>query len=513
MPAGRPKPPSGPARSLVGTNFQRAVAASVADTRRQWDDFKAELRSHWGAKRANLMICALTRDDPMKDCTGRKLGIVVDSSGSNQDTDPGNLRITAAQSFNAGLVTEAQAGPDERPDLSTVIDFDDSARVISPLADPAQASFAGIDSEGGTDIGSGVNAAIGELTKDGEGETKDRTGIVVLTDGLDGGSSLPGALAQAASLGIRVNFGFLSPPANPVPAATRASAARGERPIGRAAQSGSDQPPELVRAILATGGFYGVIDSAESQRKFVDLVLAHGATALDDPNGLDDGGALIPGVRATGLLGAGEVDTWSYAPAPGRHVTVTATSRDGSPLVVRVHDVRRGVGAAEAGGNPASATARVRGRTDLEIRVSGATGLYTVEVAERGTELRGTPGADRLRCTDEPTYVTAGAGRDRVRCGGDADLIVGGRGADRLRGAGGDDVFLIRRGALRRGIERISGGAGHDEVDFGFRRPRTVQCAVGRRTVVGLGRARFLVTGVERLTFQGRPCGRVRRAP
>ena len=98
-----------------------------------------------------------------------------------------------------------------------MIDFDTSARVISPLADPAQASFAGIDSEGGTDIGSGVNAAIGELTKDSTDETKDRTGIVVLTDGLDGGSSLPGALAQAAALGIRVNFGFLSPPPTPSP--------------------------------------------------------------------------------------------------------------------------------------------------------------------------------------------------------------------------------------------------------------------------------------------------------
>ena len=55
-----PQPPSGAARSLVGSNFQQAVSASIADTRRQWNDFKSELRSHWGAKRANLMICALT---------------------------------------------------------------------------------------------------------------------------------------------------------------------------------------------------------------------------------------------------------------------------------------------------------------------------------------------------------------------------------------------------------------------------------------------------------------------
>ena len=118
--------------------------------------------------------------------------------GLQHRTDPGNLRITAAQAFNEQLISAAEAGPGQQPDLSAVVDFDTSARLLSSLADPPAAVFAGIDSEGGTDIGSGVSVAIGELTKDPAIDPKERSGIVVLTDGQDGGSSLPGALAQAA---------------------------------------------------------------------------------------------------------------------------------------------------------------------------------------------------------------------------------------------------------------------------------------------------------------------------
>lgn len=203
-----------PTRGQVKSNFAKAVAGAITETKRQWADQRAAIVREHGEKRGALMVCALTRDDPVKDCQARKLGIVIDSSGSNQETDPANLRVAAAQAFNASLVTEAQAGSGEPADLSTVIDFDSSARVVSPLADPGQASFAGIDSEGGTNIGSGVSAAINELTRDPNDEpTKDRTGIVVLTDGMDSApEALQAALAQAATLGIRVSFGFLSPP-------------------------------------------------------------------------------------------------------------------------------------------------------------------------------------------------------------------------------------------------------------------------------------------------------------
>jgi hypothetical protein len=287
-------------RGLVGSNFANAVTGAIADTRRQWADLRSRILTAYGPRRGGLMVCAVTHDDPVRDGQGRDLAIVIDSSGSNTDTDPGFLRVAAGQQFNASLTTAAAAGPDARPDRSAVIDFDISATVLSPLADPSAASFAGIDASGGTNIGSGVAAALGVLTADAN-EVRDRAGIVVLTDGMDNSpGGLESALASAQSLGIRVSFGFLAPPANPVPPSVRAAGV----PRGATTrQAPASAPPvDLVRAIDATGGVYSTINSAEAQRAFVQLVNANGATNLDDPFGSDDDGALAAGLARTARI-------------------------------------------------------------------------------------------------------------------------------------------------------------------------------------------------------------------
>lgn len=175
----------GTVRGQVLTNFNDAVAAAITDTRRQWRHFRYALQDQYGSLRANRMACSMTTDDPVKDCQGRKIGIVVDSSGSNADTDPGNFRISAASAFNDQLISVAEAGPDGRSDLVTVIDFDDSARVIYPLGDPAGAAtvFSSIDSSGGTYIAGGLSAAIDEIGTEIAVPTRGKSGIVVLTDG------------------------------------------------------------------------------------------------------------------------------------------------------------------------------------------------------------------------------------------------------------------------------------------------------------------------------------------
>jgi Mg-chelatase subunit ChlD len=121
---------------------------------------------------------------------GRKIGIVIDSSGSMTSTDPRNLRITAGQAINAALITAASAGANGHPDLVTVIDFDSNVNVVYPLGDPASASFTGIDSSGGTHISLGVEAAIDQITAN-TSPTAHVSGIVVLTDGEDSFVSLP----------------------------------------------------------------------------------------------------------------------------------------------------------------------------------------------------------------------------------------------------------------------------------------------------------------------------------
>ncbi|KAF2644091.1 CinY protein [Massarina eburnea CBS 473.64] len=55
-------------RGKYNGNFGRAVKVAIADTRRQWSDFRAELVSTYGQGKADKMICALTRDDPENRC-------------------------------------------------------------------------------------------------------------------------------------------------------------------------------------------------------------------------------------------------------------------------------------------------------------------------------------------------------------------------------------------------------------------------------------------------------------
>ena len=60
---------------------------------------------------------------------GRKIGIVVDESGSMEVTDPYNLRIPAAKAVNDWLISSSEAGSGKDADLVTVIGFDDTSRV------------------------------------------------------------------------------------------------------------------------------------------------------------------------------------------------------------------------------------------------------------------------------------------------------------------------------------------------------------------------------------------------
>jgi hypothetical protein len=66
-------------RGMVGSNFAKAVAGAIAETRHQWQDLRTELEASYGAKKASLMVCALTHDDPLNDCksNGRAAVVIV----------------------------------------------------------------------------------------------------------------------------------------------------------------------------------------------------------------------------------------------------------------------------------------------------------------------------------------------------------------------------------------------------------------------------------------------------
>ncbi|KAF2684198.1 hypothetical protein K458DRAFT_431769 [Lentithecium fluviatile CBS 122367] len=352
--------PSGVPRNAVAGNFARAVSGAVNDARERWRNFRDELQIQHGAEKANLLICAIVRDDPAKDCRNRKISIVIDSSGSNSWTDPSNLRIQAGKDFNAKLTTAAQAGAGSVPDQVAVIDFDTSATVLYPMGDPAAAAstFDAIDSSGGTDIGSGISAGIDEIMKDEPGLFANRAGIIVLTDGEDGNPANQIAQFVRARLqGIRVNYGFLSPPVNPIP----------KRSLVKRAPA-----PDIIAGILSTGGTFGIIESAQAQKNFIKLVLARGTTGVDAAVGSS---ILISGVTVTeNVTPAKTSHYFAYSAASGEHMNFTVTVSSGTePLTAVLRSVRENKDIdtlTPVVGSPSTVSYDASGRTELELIVS-----------------------------------------------------------------------------------------------------------------------------------------------
>ncbi|KIW67245.1 hypothetical protein PV04_06510 [Phialophora macrospora] len=249
---------------------------------------------------------------------GRKVGLVIDVSGSMATNDPQNLRLTAAKSLNDALISQSEASSSQAADLVDVVAFSDVADVLYPLGDPAGANsiIDGIVLGYNTAIGGGIQAAIEDLTAPGNDPTANRTGIIVFTDGQDyptSGKALTLSETQrAASLGIRVSFGFLTP-------------------------TPQNQDVEILRAILQSGGIYATIDQASTQQAFVALVLANGLTNLDVA-GVNATGTLLPGISTAKFLQTG-TNSFTYAAQAGETFNVTVEALDPIALMVTLRDV------------------------------------------------------------------------------------------------------------------------------------------------------------------------------
>lgn len=371
-----------------GLNFARAVEGAVAETKRQWADLRNEILARY-PKRGALMVCAMTRNDPTTECQGLSVAIVIDSSGSNEWTDPSDLRIAAGEAFNSSLVTQGEVDRNGQgaADKSAVISFSSSASVLSPLGDPASASFAGIGAEGGTCIACGVEAGHALLASGAQGPPPfDKSGIVVLTDGEDEDvSAIISAINRAAAAGIRTSIGFLNPP----PPTTFLRAAARPAALLEEEEEEFHPDPGLVAAVQGSGGVAATIASAEAQRSFVDVAVTNGLTAVNDPNGNDDGGTLAAGVEVSGRIDPpGDIDTWAYV-IPRRQVASISLTGPGTSVTVR--DARGGrlIGRGDAGSSDA-ATVTVGGarKRRLEITVSAGPGQaaeYQLGVTPTGT--------------------------------------------------------------------------------------------------------------------------------
>jgi Mg-chelatase subunit ChlD len=351
-----------PRSDALPGNFNAAATQAVQDTIRQWKDFRDTLRSWHGVEKGNLMICALVRDNPLKDCYGRKIAIVVDSSGSNTWTDPSNLRVKAAKGLNGKLTTKDKVRESGiKPDMVTVIDFDDYARVIYPMGDPAKATFDAIDSAGGTDIGSGISLAIDEILKVDSDPAAHKSGVIVFTDGQDGNpANQIRQLERARTAGIRVSVGFLDP----------ASLVTLKRDIVRRASS-----PDLLLAILKTGGIYSTIASAEAQENFVTLVSAHGLVDIDSAGSSVGGSAGVSTVLWPGLTVAEMISSDSrrflYSPKAGEKLNLTVTPI--SPflsLQATLHDITGSFNISTTAVNHTAVTFHYEGLAEVELELN-----------------------------------------------------------------------------------------------------------------------------------------------
>ncbi|KAJ9654713.1 hypothetical protein H2198_006303 [Neophaeococcomyces mojaviensis] len=249
---------------------------------------------------------------------GRKVGLVIDSSGSMSDNDPNDLRLVAAKALNDALISRSEVTSNQTADLVTAVRFSSSSSVLYPLGDPSGANsiIDSITPGGNTAIGTGIQAAIQQLTAPSNDPTANRTGIIVFTDGQDNpesGKALTISETQrAASLGIRVSFGFLTP-------------------------TSENQDIAILRAILQSGGVYATIDTASAQQAFVALVLANGLTGLDAP-GANATSTLLPGISTAKFLQTG-TNTFTYAAKAGETLKITVEALDPIALMITLRDV------------------------------------------------------------------------------------------------------------------------------------------------------------------------------
>lgn len=217
---------------------------------------------------------------------------------------------------------------------------------------------------------------------------------MVLTDGEDSDvQALTDAIVAAGTAGIRVSFGFL-------------------------ADASATFDPDLLAAILRTGGTYVSFATADAIQSFLFIVLSNGLTKSDVSAGGDQ--PLLPGVTVAKLT-AGSGVGFSYAAVQGETVSFSIQSLSAQALGAELTAGGASVGknSTDAAGDPAVvAYTATAGSTALKLVVSStnstAEGVFQVSVVS-------SLGISACNLTTVPTNTTTGGSG-----GGNGSTTTGG---------------------------------------------------------------------------------------
>ncbi|KAL2258516.1 hypothetical protein VTK26DRAFT_8148 [Humicola hyalothermophila] len=268
--------PSSPRSEASPDNFQLAVEAAIQSSRDVWAALQDEIRHRYGAVSGNLMICALVRDTPVKDCRNRTVAVALDKSSGSGINQGVQLEQVLAQELNSRLTMHGL-------DKVAVIEYDETARLVYPMGYPKSATFGFSEPSRQRHIGSGLRLAIAENIYAQPETYTDRGAVLLLSTGSENDLFSEDTLAQierANEEGIRVHYGCINVAALTDEGANSQISTKCTLTLSNA----------LVPKVLETGGIVAFIDSPmpRTPGHFIDLIMDRGLTATDDADAAEN---------------------------------------------------------------------------------------------------------------------------------------------------------------------------------------------------------------------------------
>ncbi|KAJ4287866.1 hypothetical protein N0V88_007579 [Collariella sp. IMI 366227] len=303
--------PGSPRSEVVESNFYRSVEAALEHSRDTWDSFREEMRLKYGVVSGNLMICALVRDDPVKNCRNRTLAIAVDKSyGSGVDGIA--MESAFAQELNSRLTMHGL-------DKVAIVEYDETARLVQSMGYPIHAAFGFSKPGGKLSLGSGLELALAENIEAQPETYTDRGAVLLLATGSESheaSESTLKQLARAMKEGIRVHYACITIPESP----------GGPDPdTGRTKCSPAHH---LLPPVLKTGGVVVLMDTPNPKTPgyFANLIMDRGLTATDDKD-TPEHTRIYPGITLADFLSTEYPNkSFRYPVSSGENLNFTITS-------------------------------------------------------------------------------------------------------------------------------------------------------------------------------------------